>query len=230
MRVFAIGDPHLSHFKPKPMDIFGENWRDHDKQIMNNWNAIANDDDVLILAGDLSWALKLEEFLPDLEYISKLKGRKILTKGNHDLWWSSASKVRRILPPNVEILDHESIVINDVAFVGTRGWAIPERPYFNEDEDRKIYEREVGRLKLAFESLKGKTYQHLIAIVHYPPTTPDGVDTAFTKIIEDNKSNFCVYGHLHSESITTGFNGQRGTTRYKLVSADAVNFCPYQVI
>jgi predicted phosphohydrolase len=121
MRVFAIGDPHLSHFKSKPMDIFGENWRDHDKQIMENWNAIAADDDILILAGDLSWALKLEEFLPDLEYIAALKGRKILIKGNHDLWWSSPSKVRKILPSGVDILQHESIVINGVAFVGTRG-------------------------------------------------------------------------------------------------------------
>ncbi|HZS47044.1 MAG TPA: metallophosphoesterase [Blastocatellia bacterium] len=230
MRVFAIGDPHLSHFKPKPMDIFGENWRDHDKQIMNNWNAIGTDDDILILAGDLSWAMKLEEFLPDLEYISALKGRKILIKGNHDLWWSSASKVRRVLPPGVDILDHDSIVINGIAFVGTRGWTIPERESFNEEEDRKIYEREVGRLGLAFDSLKGKSYDHLTAIIHYPPTNQNGDETAFTKIIEEHGTEICVYGHLHSNHIPTGFNGQRGSTRYKLVSADSVNFTPYQIL
>jgi predicted phosphohydrolase len=96
--------------------------------------------------------------------------------------------------------------------------------------DRKIYEREVARLKLAFESLKGKTYQSLIAIIHYPPTNREGIDTAFTRIIEENGAEFCVYGHLHSEGIANGFNGQRGQTKYKLVSADAVSFLPYRIM
>ena len=230
MRVFAIGDLHLSRSKPKPMDVFGEHWRDHDQKIMANWNAVGGDDDLLLLVGDHSWALKLEEFLPDLDYIAALKGRKILTKGNHDLWWSSASKVRKLLPPGVEILQHESVVVNGVAVAGTRGWTVPERESFDEAEDRKIYEREVGRLKLAFDSLRGKTYERLVVAVHYPPTNQTGANTAFTQLIEDHGSDFCVYGHLHAEAIATAFTGRRGPTKYQLVSADAVNFCPYQVL
>jgi len=241
MRIFAIGDPHLSFAAPKPMHIFGEHWRDHDKKIAENWNRIANDDDVLIIAGDISWAMKLEEAAADLEWIARLKGRKVLIKGNHDLWWSSRSKVRKIADPSIEILQADSIVINGVAIAGTRGWQCPgnegsadmliegaEARYT--EQDFKIYQREVGRLKLALESLRGKAYRHLIVVLHYPPMNSQHEESGFTRLIDEYGADWCVHGHLHGDSIKTAFNGVRGKTHYRLVSADSVDFAPFPVM
>lgn len=241
MRIFAIGDLHLSNAKPKPMWVFGENWRDHDKKIAENWHTIAKSDDVLLIAGDISWAMRLEDAQADLDYISHLPGHKIILKGNHDYWWPSKSKLRSLLPSSIDILQADSLIIDDIAIVGTRGWQCPgdessadimceDAPKFvYTKEDEKIYLREVARLKQAFESLGKKSYKNLIVALHYPPMNYQHEESGFTKLIDSYKTDVCIYGHLHGESINKAFNGLRQKTTYRLVSADSVNFSPKQI-
>lgn len=237
MRIFAIGDLHLSHARAKPMSIFGEHWRDHAEKFALRWQAIARPDDLLLVVGDISWAMRLEEAQADLDFIGRLPGRKILLKGNHDFWWASKSKVKKALPPAMEILQADTIIHNDVAIAGTRGWQCPGHQSAADmmtegqvqgysDEDEKVYLREVGRLKLALESLKGKSYSHLIVALHYPPMNMEQEVSGFTELIDSYQANICVYGHLHGESIKTAFNGVRKQTQYHLVSADSVDFTP----
>ena len=122
MRIYAIGDTHLSRARPKPMDIFGEHWRNHEERIRDNWNAIAQDDDLLLVAGDISWAMRLDEARADLEFLATFRGEKLLLKGNHDYWWSSLARVRAIAPPRIDFLQNDSRVYGNVAIAGTRGW------------------------------------------------------------------------------------------------------------
>ena len=230
MRVFAIGDMHLAGGTGKTMDRFGENWRDHDRKIFESWERISLDTDLLLVVGDTSWAMRLDEAMPDLDRIGRMKGSKLLVKGNHDYWWQSQSKMSRTIDSSIKVLNANSYIINRVAIAGTRGWLCPGDTFFQE-HDGKIYEREVGRLKAALESLKGKQgeYDYLIIALHYPPTNDRHEDSGFTNLIDEYRADACVYGHLHGEAIKTALTGLRGQTNYYLVSADAVDFTPAQI-
>jgi len=230
MRVFAIGDLHLEGGTGKTMSRFGENWRNHDTKIFETWDKTGQDDDLLLLVGDLSWAMRIEEAENDLARIGAMKGRKVILKGNHDYWWQSVSKMKRLLDDSIEILHASSIITGRVAVAGTRGWVCPNDNYF-EEHDQKIYEREVGRLRLALDSLRGlrKDYDHLIVALHYPPTNHQHETSGFTELIDEYGADVCVYGHLHGADIVDGLTGIRGNTDYYLVSADAVDFCPAQI-
>ncbi|HEY7915005.1 MAG TPA: metallophosphoesterase [Blastocatellia bacterium] len=230
MRVFAIGDMHLEGGTGKTMEKFGEHWRDHDRKIFDAWQQVGQDDDLLVIAGDTSWAMKIDTAKADLERIGKMKGRKILIKGNHDYWWQSRAKMKKLLDPSIEILQASSTVIKRVAIAGTRGWLCPNDTYF-EPDDEKIYEREVGRLRLALEPLRSRRaeYDALIVALHYPPANDRHEPSGFTDLIDEHAADACVYGHLHGESIKTALTGMRNRTRYFLVSADAVNFAPAEI-
>jgi predicted phosphohydrolase len=230
MRVFAIGDLHLEGGSGKTMEMFGENWRDHDRKIFESWSGIGREDDLLLLVGDMSWAIRLEDAMPDLERIGRMKGRKVMVKGNHDYWWQTVKKMKRVLPDSIQVLQASSVIINRVAVAGTRGWTCPDDTYF-EEGDRKIYEREVGRLRLALESLAGREgeFDRLIVALHYPPTNDKHDPSGFTGLIEEHGADACVYGHLHGEAIKTGLKGRIGKTRYYLVSADSIDFTPEEI-
>ena len=230
MRVFAIGDLHLEGGTGKTMDRFGENWRDHDRKIFDAWQRTGRDDDILLLVGDISWAMRLEDAAPDLNRIGQMKGLKIMLRGNHDYWWQSKAKMNRVLDPSIKILQADSIVIARVAVAGTRGWICPNDYYF-EEHDTKVYEREVGRLRLALDSLKKQQseFDSLIVALHYPPTNDKHETSGFTELIDEYGADACVYGHLHGESIETALRGLRGRTIYHLVSADAVDFAPAEI-
>jgi uncharacterized protein len=230
MRVFAIGDMHLAGGTGKTMDRFGANWREHDRKIFESWERIGRDDDLLLIVGDTTWAMRLDEAMPDLDRIGRMKGLKLLFKGNHDYWWQSQSKMSRAIDPTIKILNANSYVINRVAIAGTRGWLCPNDAYFQE-HDQKIYEREVGRLKAALQSLGGKQkqYDSLIVALHYPPTNDKHEASGFTDLIDECRADACVYGHLHGEAIRTAMTGLRRGTRYYLVSADAVDFTPARI-
>lgn len=252
MRVFAIGDPHLSFGckKTKPMHIFGENWRNHDDQIRDNWNAIAQDDDLLLIVGDISWALKFPDAIADLEWMHNLKSKKVFLKGNHDFWLSSKSKLNKALETynSLRYLDASYIIENDVCVVGGRGWMtpnnlaakdmfdkLPNNREFKEaytDNDLKIYTREYNNLKKAFEQLKEskETYKTLILALHYPPCNRHGEDSLFTDLIKEYNVDICVYGHLHGFSIQFQVAGKIGNCEYHLVSADSVNFTAKQLL
>ncbi|MEW6129798.1 MAG: metallophosphoesterase [Acidobacteriota bacterium] len=230
MRIFAIGDLHLEGGTGKTMEVFGEHWKNHHEKIFSAWQRLGREDDLLLIVGDSSWAMRLGEAQPDLDRIGAMKGKKILLKGNHDYWWDTAKKLKAVLHPSIEILNGQSIIINRVAIAGTRGWVCPNDIYF-QAQDQKIYEREVARLKTALEPLKKLkgAYDHLIVALHYPPTNKDFEANGFTELIETFEADVCVYGHLHGEAIQTAITGLRGKTYYYLVSADAANFSPMEI-
>ena len=230
MRVFAIGDLHLEGNTGKTMDRFGENWRDHDRKIFEAWERTGCEDDLLLLVGDISWAMRLEDARRDLDRIGRMKGRKLMLKGNHDYWWTSISKMAQELHPSIGILQASSSIVNRIAIAATRGWMCPGDTYFK-DEDVKIYNREVGRLRSALQSLKGREaeFDHLIVALHYPPVNDSHQPSGFTELIDQYRADVCVYGHLHGEAIKTALTGQRGRTLYYLVSADSVDFAPAEI-
>jgi len=230
MRVFAIGDLHLAGGTGKTMDRFGEHWLNHDQKIFDAWERLVGEDDLVIVAGDTSWAMRLEDALPDLNRIGEAKGTKLLIKGNHDYWWETKSKMTRALHPSIGILNASSIIISRIAVVGTRGWTCPNDEHFDELA-AKIYEREVGRLRSAFESLRGREHEFdsLITALHYPPTNAAHEASGFTALIDEYGADICVYGHLHGDDIRGALTGSHEKTIYHLVSADAVNFAPARI-
>jgi predicted phosphohydrolase len=227
-RIFAIGDPHLSRAKPKPMDVFGAHWTDHAERIFAACRELAGEDDLTIFAGDISWATRLDDALADLADIGALPGRKLLLKGNHDFWWQSRAKIERAVDPSIALLQNDSYLFGDVAIAGGRGWTLPGDEYFT-DEDAKIYRREIERLRLSFESLAGKRFAHLVAALHFPPMNSRHEDTEVTAMLERYGVETCVYGHLHGDGLRAGFTGVRGGIRYQLLSADSVGFAPVEV-
>ncbi|HJZ68867.1 MAG TPA: metallophosphoesterase [Blastocatellia bacterium] len=230
MRVFAIGDLHLAGGTGKTMDRFGEHWRDHDRKIFDAWQRSVLDDDLVLIAGDTSWAMRFEDALADLNHIAEMPGLKLLIKGNHDYWWQSKSKMKRGLHASIKVLQAGSVIVNRVAVAGTRGWICPNDSQFDE-QDSKIYEREVGRLRAALTSLRGREgeYDTLVVALHYPPTNAAHQPSGFTDLIDEHSADVCVYGHLHGEDIKTALTGLRGKTKYFLVSADAVDFAPAEI-
>jgi uncharacterized protein len=227
-RIFAIGDPHLSRARPKPMDIFGPQWENHAERIFASARSLVADDDLLIVAGDISWATRLDEALPDLADIGALPGSKLLLKGNHDYWWQSRAKIEQAVNPTIALLHCDSRVVGGTAIVGGRGWTLPGDEYFTA-EDEKLYKREIERLKLSLASLKGKTYSRILAAMHFPPINSRREPSEVTDLLERHGVDVCIYGHLHGDGIANGFNGTRNGVRYQLVSADSVGFTPVEV-
>jgi predicted phosphohydrolase len=230
MKVFAIGDLHLAGGTGKTMDRFGEHWRDHDRKIFDSWARIVREEDLVLVVGDTSWAMRLDDAMPDLERIGQMPGLKLLVKGNHDYWWQSKSKMTRVLHPSIKVLQASSIIVNRIAVVGTRGWICPNESHF-EEQDARIYERELGRLRTALASLRGheKEFDELIVALHYPPTNAAHETSGFTEVIDEHGADICVYGHLHGDDIRTALTGLRSRTTYFLVSADAANFAPSEL-
>ncbi len=230
MRVFAIGDLHLAGGTGKTMDRFGEHWRDHDRKIFEAWQRTVSNNDLVLVAGDTSWAMRLEDALPDLERIGQMPGLKLLVKGNHDYWWESRSKMSRVLHPSIKILQASSIIVNRMAFAGTRGWVCPNDSHFQE-QDSKVYERELGRLRTALGTLRGREseFDALIVALHYPPTNAEHQPSGFTDLIDEYGADVCVYGHLHGDDIRTALTGLLRETEYHLVSADAAEFAPAEI-
>ena len=226
MRIFALGDLHLSRTSGKPMDIFGEQWRGHDERIRANWNALAEDEDLLLCCGDTSWAMHLADARADLEFLGTFRGTKLLIKGNHDLWWSSLARVRAVAPAGVEFLQNSAVVHGDVAVAGTRGWLFPGAA-MADDATQNVFQREVERLRLSLNTLRLLRFRSLIVMMHYPPLRVLEESTPFSDLIEASGASLCVYGHLHGADIATAPQGERNGVRYRLVSADAVEFRPW---
>ncbi|MBM7582042.1 putative phosphohydrolase [Caldicoprobacter guelmensis] len=221
MKVFAIGDLHLSEANPKPMDVFGEHWFQHWERIKYNWISKVGPEDVVLIPGDISWAMKLEEAKPDLESIGQLPGRKIIIRGNHDYWWSSISKVRKMLPDNMFAIQNDSIFFEGIAFCGTRGWTVLEA---REDvqHDIKIFNRELNRLKLSLDSAKGA--REIVVMLHYPPFDERGNENDMAKLIRQYPVKHVVFGHLHGASLSSAVEGYMDGVTYHLVSCDYLNF------
>lgn len=223
MKVFAISDLHLSLSGEKPMDIFGASWSDYLDKISLSWNEKVSDDDIVLICGDISWAMKLETAVNDIEYINKQKGTKIIIRGNHDYWWNGITKVRNALPKNIYALQNDSVKIGNVIFCGSRGWAVEGAPDYNE-QDEKIYHREVERFKLALSDAQKLREEGdvLIALIHYPPFNVRRENSLFTELFEKFKVDKVVYGHLHGKEVKTYPLMSKNGVEYILSSCDMV--------
>ena len=231
MSIYVIGDLHLSFGESKPMDIFGENWEKHEEKIKKDWISKVKKEDTVILAGDFSWAMKLEDALPDFQYINELPGKKIMLKGNHDYWWTTVTSMKNFLAENniknIDFLYNNSYEIENKIICGTRGWGLSVDDTF---EDKKIINREVNRLKLSIEDgiLKYGSDKDIIAILHYPPIIQSNIvkneTTPFIQVLKDYNVKKCYYGHLHGISIKDAVNGNMDKIELHLVSCDGVDF------
>ena len=223
MAVFAISDLHLPA-RVKPMDVFGEHWKNHFDRIRADWRARVLPGDLVLLPGDLSWAMRLEEAREDLASIAELPGQKLLLRGNHDYWWSSIGRVRRALPEGTWALQNDSVLIDGRLYAGSRGWTIPTGDA--EPEDVRIYERERLRLEMSLKNARAKDADAPItAMMHYPPLTDEL--TGFSDILEAYGVTDCVYGHLHGAGLYGAVRGERRGVRYHQVSCDGLEFKLY---
>ena len=231
MKIWALSDPHFAFTSNKPMDVFGDGWQNYIDKIKENWQIKIKEDDLVLVAGDISWALKLEDAVADLNFLGTLNGTKIIIKGNHELWWSSLKKVREILPKSVIALQNDSYKIENVIICGTRGWASREinKPYTKEDE--KIYAREVIRLELTLKDMekKRKEGDKVVCMFHFPPFNSRHDDNEFTALFEKYKVNAVVFGHLHGKDARMEKMFVKNGVKYYLTSTDQINHDPVEI-
>lgn len=228
MSIYVIGDLHLSFSVDKPMDIFGYNWENHAEKIKKNWIEKVKPEDTIILPGDFSWATYLEETYKDFEFLNSLPGKKILSKGNHDYWWTTVTSMRRFLNQNkfenIDFLYNNSYLIEDKIITGTRGWV----NNWKSEDNFKILKRENDRLKLSIEDgIKKYGEKEIITFIHYPPfykepIIPEEID--FIKTLKKYNIKKCYYAHLHADSHKEAVEGVVSDIDFKLVSSDYLNF------
>ncbi len=202
MKIFAISDLHLSFSEDKPMDIFGSTWENYTEILADNWQTLIKKEDVVLIPGDISWAMKLENTVNDFEYINKLNGKKIILKGNHDYWWQSYGKVKEFLPDNIFALQNNCISIDNLKVCGTRGWVFPEQGGVPNTEDEKILNREKERLKLSLKEMQKIRSENdiVIAMMHFPPFNNKWENSFFTDILNEYNIKILVYGHIHGKN------------------------------
>lgn len=223
MKIFAISDLHLSVNNEKPMDIFGPVWEGYLDKIFAQWQEKVSDEDLVLMAGDLSWAMKLEEVKPDIALFEGLKGKKVIIRGNHDYWWKSISSLRAILPQNFYAIQNDALRFDGVVLCGTRGWKGVEKNQVLSAEDQKIFDREVLRLEMTLQQAQKlrKEGDKLICMMHFPPLGFTKEDTKFSQLLEQYSVDIVVYGHLHGYKMPeTHF--QRNGIEYFLTSCDEV--------
>ena len=197
MKIFAIGDLHFDSKNEKPMNIFGNNWINHEGKIIENWENTVSQDDLVLLPGDTSWAVKLEDARNDLLKIEKLPGLKIVGKGNHDYWWATSNKLDMLGMKTIKFLKNNSYEYKEAIVCGTRGWDSMEE-HSKEASNEKIFLRELSRFQLSLEQCK-TSKKHKIAMLHFPPFNSDGEPNEFFLLMKKYRINTCIYGHLHGE-------------------------------
>ena len=227
MSLFVIADTHLSLATGKTMNIFN-GWSDYEQRLEKNWRAIVTDNDTVIITGDISWSMSLEEGLADFEFLNNLPGRKILMKGNHDYWWSTKKKADDFFKKHelstLNILHNNTYTCGSIAMCGTRGWFFDAE----KDADKKVLLREAGRLKMSIAAAK-ETGLEPVVFLHYPPLSDTRkCDEIYNVLLEEGIKR-CYYGHLHSYSHATAFNGISDGIKFTLVSGDYLEFCPLLV-
>ena len=237
MKVFAISDFHLSFDAPakagdlchasiyKPMDIFGPAWQEHYQKIYDNWVKIVGADDMVLVPGDTSWGMTIEESRYDFDFLSQLPGTIYLSRGNHDYWWHGIKNVRKALPSNVIPLNHDSAEVAGKAVCATRGWILPSHKDWEKEDDEKIYQRELIRLEMALNDGK-KRGLPLCVMLHYLPLNNDGSKSGFIDLMVDFGVESCIYGHLHGEDCKRVWEGSYFDIDFYNVSCDCRDFKP----
>lgn len=228
MALYAIGDLHLSLGSDKPMDVFGEQWQDHAEKLKRGFAGLGPED-LTVLCGDLSWAMSLQEAEADFRFIQELPGKKILLKGNHDYWWSTAAKAYCFFAEkgfdSLQILHNNCALYGETALCGTRGWFYEEEQGL--EHDKKIMRREILRLEA---SLQAAGEREKLVFLHYPPIYQKYECPEILELLEKYRVKLCCYGHIHGKGIASAFNGWRGCTAFRLLSADAVDFRPVKIL
>lgn len=228
MALFAISDLHLALSGEKPMDVFGENWYKHDEKIKKNWMSNIKCEDTVLIAGDISWSMNMEEGMADLDWINSLPGTKIIVKGNHDYWWGSITKLNSMYE-NMHFIQNNFFTYEDYAVCGTRGWICPGGDNFT-SHDEKIYTRELSRLKLSLDAAKQQGYDKFIVMMHYPPIGEKFETSGFTEIFKNYAVSKVIYGHLHGPSLSKAVEGVIDDIEYIMTSCDHIEFNPVKII
>ena len=227
-KIFAISDLHLGFSCSKPMNIFGTRWDNHEEKIFTNWQKTVKDDDVVLIAGDISWETYVSNAKADFDFIDKLNGTKIITKGNHDYWWETLSKLNKFLDENnfstIKFLHNTNVVFGDICVTGTKGYPETEGIPTAEDEKKK-YLREILRLKNAVAEAKKTGAKKTIVMLHYPP----GTDSEFARILKEAGVDYCIYGHLHGTIYGAVTNANVDGVEYRLTSCDYLKFHPIAI-
>jgi uncharacterized protein len=247
MTVWAIGDLHLAFGVPnKEMDVFGAQWKDHPERVRKHWLENIKEEDLVLIPGDISWAMRLEEVKADLDWIDALPGTKVLLRGNHDYWWTSLKQIREILPSSIHLIQNDSFSWNDVCVGGARMWDTPEysfrefihftnNPRENtltkvEDpkEAEKIFVRELGRLEASLKTMDKRAAVRIV-MTHYPPIGADLQRSRVSDLLEKYGVHYCVFGHLHNVLPGKLPFGSRNGVKYELTSCDYLNCTPIKL-
>ena len=231
MALYTLADLHLSLGADKPMDIFGGAWNGYFEKLQNSLSCLT-EEDTLVIPGDLSWGMNLPSALPDLQFIDRLPGKKLLVKGNHDLWWDTVSKMRRFFRENdittIDFLHNNAFRYGDAAIAGTRGWFFEEETGGAHDE--KIMNREVGRLRTSLEEARKTGAERIYCFMHYPPIFGKYECPAIVKMLAEYEVAACYYGHLHGQSCLNALYGHYRGVEYQLISGDYIQFDPVLVV
>ena len=234
MSIYAIADLHLSfsgtfnadnwaaNREYKPMGDLDCIWHDHAHRIYENWHRTVQEKDVVLVPGDISWAMRLDEARPDFDYLGALPGRLVCIQGNHDYWWQSISRARAAVPPNVVLIQNDHLALDGVNICGTRGWLCPRGNYFK-PEDEKIYLRELMRLESSLQS--AKTGPRLV-MMHYMPTNEKHDYSGFIELLQKYEVETVVYGHMHANAWRYRLPDRAWGINFYLTSADYLNFTP----
>jgi predicted phosphohydrolase len=233
MSIFAIADLHLALGIDKPMDIFGGRWSNYMEKIKENWEKTVGEEDSVIIPGDVSWATYIDSAYEDFRYIEELPGKKIISKGNHDYWWTTSSKLNKYLEENdiktISFMHNNAFMVEGLAVCGTRGWKCPGEDDFKKD-DEKIYKREIERLELSIKAALKLQQEKKLVFMHYPPVTVKSRMTGFVEVMNKYGITHCYYGHLHGEGIKGAIEGEFQGINLKLISADYLDFKPIRIV
>ena len=228
MSLFVIADLHLSLGVDKPMDIFG-GWDNYVSRLEENWQRLVSPDDTVVIPGDISWGMNLEQSSADFEFINRLNGRKIISKGNHDYFWNSRKKMEEFFAANgfttLNIMHNNCFEYEGVGICGSRGW-INET---GDPDDVKVLKREAQRLEVSIECAEK---QGLVPIVflHYPPVFAESVNAEIFEVLMKHSIKYCFYGHLHGGvAHSKAVNGLYNGIQMKLISADFLKFIPLDI-
>jgi uncharacterized protein len=232
MAIFAISDLHLALSVYKPMDVFGGRWNNYMEKLKTEWERCVTGNDTVIVPGDISWATYIEQAFEDFNLINSLPGMKIISKGNHDYWWTTLKKLEKYVEENdfrtIKFMHNNNYKIEETYICGTRGWICPGEDKFSA-EDSKIFSREVQRLELSLKSTEKGGAEDILVAMHYPPFNPRGEKSDFVEIMNSYGVKTCIYGHLHGESCKNAVEGNVEGIDFICVSADSLNFKPLKL-
>ncbi len=227
LSIFVMADLHLSLSADKPMDIFG-GWNDYVQRIEKNWQKKISPEDTVVIPGDISWAMSLQDAREDMAFIHRLNGRKIIMKGNHDYWWNTVGKMEKFLAENgfdsIHILHNNHYEYEGTGICGTRGWINDT----GAQADKKVLLREAGRLETSISSAE-KAGLSPVVFLHYPPVFGSSCNYEILDVLVKHNIRWCFYGHIHGRGAEYAVNGERGGINYRLIASDFLQFDPLDI-